>query len=324
MKIVVLDGYTLNPGDLDWQGLKELGDCRIHDGLAPDDVPDAARDAEIVLTNKCPLRRDVIEQLPRLRYIGVLATGYNVVDVEAARARGIVVTNIPAYGTDSVAQMVFAHILNLAQRVGDHAHGVREGRWCASRHFCYWDQPLVELAGLTLGIVGFGRIGRATAALGQAFGMRVLVHTPHPPPDAPPDVTFAALAEVFARSDFLSLHCPLTPETRHIVNATSLAWMKPAAFLINASRGPLVDEAALADALNAGRLAGAGLDVLSVEPPDPANPLLTARNCFITPHIAWATRAARQRLMDLAVANVRAFLAGRPVNVVSGADSVRT
>jgi glycerate dehydrogenase len=298
--------------------LRQLGDCHIHDNLAAAEVLDAARGAEIVLTNKCLLRRDAIGQLPALKYIGVLATGYNVVDVETARARGIVVTNIPAYGTASVAQMVFAHILNLTQRVSDHARGVREGRWCASRHFCYWESPLVELAGRTLGIVGFGHIGGAVAALGCAFQMQVLVHTPRPPAEAPPGVQFAGLAEVLGRSDFLSLHCPLTPETRHLVNAQRLALMQSSACLINTSRGLLIDEAALADALNAGRLAGAGLDVLSVEPPEPANPLLTARNCYITPHIAWATRAARQRLMDIAVANVRAFLAGHPVNVVGG------
>lgn len=318
MNIVVLDGYTLNPGDLDWERLKELGDCRIHEGLAPGEILAAAQGAAIVLTNKCLLRREAIAQLPALRYIGVLATGYNVVDIDEARARGIVVTNIPAYGTASVAQMAFAHILNLAQRVGEHAAGVREGRWSASRHFCYWDHPLVELAGRTLGIVGFGHIGRATAQLALAFGMNVIVHAPRPPAVAPPGVRFTDLDDVFRSSDFLSLHCPLTPDTRQLVNGVRLALMKPSAFLINTSRGPLIDEAALAGALNDGRLAGAGLDVLAVEPPDRANPLLSAKNCFITPHIGWATRAARQRLMDIAVANVRAFLAGCPVNVVGG------
>uniref|UniRef100_UPI00272EE6EC D-2-hydroxyacid dehydrogenase n=1 Tax=Geoalkalibacter sp. TaxID=3041440 RepID=UPI00272EE6EC len=262
-----------------------------------------------------------LAQLPRLRYIGVLATGYNVVDVAAARERNILVTNVPAYSTASVAQLVFALLLELTQQVGHHARLVREGRWTAAADFCFWERPLVELDGLTLGIVGFGAIGRRVAGLARAFGMEVLVHTANPDryreTREGQDVRFVGLDELFASADALTLHCPLTEETRNLVDARRLELMKPSAYLINTGRGPLVDEAALAAALNAGRIAGAGLDVLSVEPPTSANPLLQAANCFITPHIAWATRAARERLMATAVANVRAFLAGAPRNVVS-------
>ena len=316
MKIVVLDGYALNPGDLSWDGLKALGDCIIHDRTPPALVVERAADAEIVLTNKTLLPRDVIGRLPRLRYIGVLATGYNVVDVSAALEKGVIVTNVPSYSTDSVAQMVFAHLLNLCQRVGLHADTVRAGRWAKARDFCYWDTPLIELSGLTLGVVGFGRIGRAVAGLARAFNMRVIAYNPSPI-SGNIGVTPVTLDALFTRSDVVSLHCPLTGSNRGFVNAALLSKMKPAAFLINTSRGPLVDEAALADALNGGVIAGAGLDVLSQEPPPADNPLLSARNCFITPHIAWATRAARQRLMDAVVNNIAVFLAGKPVNVVN-------
>jgi glycerate dehydrogenase len=262
-----------------------------------------------------------LAQLPQLRYVGVLATGYNVVDVEAARQRGVTVTNVPAYSTASVAQMVFALLLELTQQVGHHARLVREGRWTAAADFCFWDRPLVELEGLTLGIVGFGAIGRRVAALARAFGMKVLVHTAHPEKYQETaegrDARFVDLDDLFRASDAVSLHCPLTEETRALVDARRLELMKPTAFLLNTGRGPLVDEAALAAALNAGRLAGAGLDVLSAEPPPAGNPLLQAANCCITPHIAWATRAARERLLAIAVANLRAFLAGQPQNVVS-------
>jgi glycerate dehydrogenase len=318
MRIVVLDGFTLNPGDLSWAALQALGDCAVHERTAPEQTVERARDAEILFTNKVVLGRAEFAHLPRLRYVGVLATGYNVVDVAAARERGIVVTHIPAYGTRSVAQMTFALLLELTQHVGHHAQTVREGRWTRSRDFCYWDAPLVELDGLTLGLVGFGRIGQAVAQCALAFGMKVLAHDPAaPPPHPPPGVTWADLETVFRESDVVSLHCPLTAGNRGLVNAARLALMKPTAFLLNTARGPLVDEAALAAALNAGRLAGAGLDVLAVEPPRPDNPLLTARNCLITPHLAWATRAARERLLQVAVANLAAFLAGRPANVVA-------
>lgn len=316
MNIVILDGHTLNPGDLSWDDLAALGELTVYDRTPAGQVAERAAGAPVVLTNKTVLSRAVLEQLPALKYIGVLATGYNVVDVAAAAGRGMVVTNVPDYGTPSVAQMVFAHMLNFTQHVADHAHGVSAGRWSASVDFCYWDFPLVELSGLTLGVVGLGRIGRAVAALGQAFGMAVLAYDVAPSPQAAPGVTLVSLDELFSRSDVVSLHCPLTEQTRHLVNAQRLSLMKPTAFLINTSRGPLVDSSALAAALTAGRLAGAGLDVLEVEPPAADNPLLSAPNCAITPHIAWATRSARARLLSTVVENVKAFLAGRPVNVV--------
>jgi glycerate dehydrogenase len=261
------------------------------------------------LTNKTPLGADTLAQLPDLRYIGVLATGYNVIDVAAARARGVAVANIPTYGTASVAQHVFALLLELTQHAGRHAQTVRDGAWARSPDWCYWEAPLIELAGLTLGIVGSGRIGQATGRIGEAFGMKVRY--------ARRGGGRAELEEVLRTADVISLHCPLTEDTRHLVNATTLGWMKPTTFLINTSRGPLIDEPALAEALNTGRLAGAGLDVLSAEPPPAGHPLFSARNCLITPHIAWATHAARSRLLATAVANVRAFLTGRPQNVVN-------
>jgi glycerate dehydrogenase len=317
MNIVVLDAYTLNPGDLSWAELEALGPCALYDRTPPESRVERAKGSQIVLTNKTVLSRQVIEQLPKLRYIGVLATGYNIVDTAAARGRGVPVTNVPTYGSASVAQMVFAHLLHLTQRVADHARSVAAGDWSRCPDFCYWQHPLVELAGLTLGLVGFGRIGRTAALIAQSFGMNVLAHDIAAPADAPEGVHFVGLEELFRQSDVVSLHCPLTPETQHIINPRSLAWMKPTAILINTSRGPLVDEQALADALNSGRLAAAGLDVLAEEPPVGMNPLLAAKNCFVTPHIAWATRAARKRLLDTAVANVRAFLNGQPQNAVN-------
>ncbi|HAM73877.1 MAG TPA: glycerate dehydrogenase [Verrucomicrobiales bacterium] len=318
-RIVILDGHTLNPGDQSWSGLEALGDCQVHARSAPHEVVDRCRGAAVVITNKVPLSRATLEQLPDLRCIGVTATGYNIVDVAAARERGIPVTNVPTYGTRSVAQFTLALILELAHRVGMHADSVRAGDWSRCPDFCYWKSPLVELEGMTLGIVGFGRIGRAVADLGLALGMRVLASGRSGTP-AVPDTTGVRrtdLATLFRESDVLSLHCPLTEETRHLVSRERLALMKPGAWLINTSRGPLVDEAALAEALNGGRLGAAAVDVLSVEPPDPGNPLLQARNCLVTPHQAWASLAARKRLMAVAVENVRAFLAGEPVNVVN-------
>ncbi len=317
MRIVVLDGFTLNPGDLSWDELRSLGDCEIHERTAPEATCERAAGAEIVLTNKVVLDAPVLARLPRLRYIGVLATGYNVVDLEAARARGIVVTNVPAYSTRSVAQLTFALLLELTHHVGHHAQTVREGRWSQSRDFSYADTPLIELEGLTMGLIGYGRIGAAVSELAAAFGMTVWAHTRTRPRATPVPVRRVELEPLFRQSDVVSLHCPLTPETRHLVNAERLAWMKPTAFLLNTGRGPLVDEAALADALIRGRLAGAGLDVLSSEPPAPDHPLLRAPHCLITPHFGWATGAARQRLMKIAVANVRAFLEGESQNVVS-------
>lgn len=317
MHIVVLDGFTLNPGDLDWAALGRLGSCAIHDRTPPEQIVERARDAEVVLTNKALLPREVILALPKLRYIGVLATGFNVVDVAAAKERGIPVTNIPDYGTHSVAQFTMALLLELAHHVGHHAGTVREGRWSRSADFCYWDSPLVELHGLTFGVIGFGKIGRATAKLAAAFGMRILVHSRSRPVDLPADYHAVSLEELLSQSDVVSLHCPLTPDNRQFINAARLALIKPTAFLLNTSRGPLLDDQAVAEALNSGRLAGAGLDVLTLEPPRAGNPLIGARNCVITPHLAWATRAARARLMEIAVENVRAFAQGQPRNVVN-------
>jgi glycerate dehydrogenase len=316
MKIVVLDGFTLNPGDLSWDELKSLGDCEIHDRTPLEEVVKRAPAAEIVLTNKTPVTRESILAMPKLKYIGVLATGYNIVDTAAARERNIPVTNVPTYGTRSVAQHTFALLLELTQYVGHHAQTVRDGRWTKSADFCYWDYPLVELDGLTMGIVGYGRIGKAVAELAAAFGMKVLA-TSATPKHAPTNIQFTDLATLFRQSDVISLHCPLTTQTKNMVDTKRLGLMKPTAFLLNTSRGPLIDEHALADALNSGRIAGAALDVLSVEPPPVDNPLLRAKNCLVTPHIAWATRAARSRLMQIAIANLRAFIAGEPQNVVN-------
>jgi glycerate dehydrogenase len=316
MKIVVLDGFTLNPGDLAWDSLKSLGECQNNDRTPPEDVVKRAAGAEIVLTNKVVLNAEHFRALPTLKYIGILATGTNVVDFKAARAAGITVTNIPAYGTRSVAQTTMALLLELTQRVGHHSQAVHEGRWTAGPDWSFWDYPLVELDGLTMGIVGAGRIGLAAGELGHAFGMKVVAYNPKPKP-APSFIRLVELDQLFRDSDVVSLHCPLTPENRALVNAERLARMKPSAFLLNTSRGGLVDETALAAALNSSRLAGAATDVLSQEPPCSDNPLLQARNCIITPHLAWGTRAARSRLMKVAVENIRAFLAGRPQNVVN-------
>lgn len=317
MRIVVLDGHTLNPGDLSWAGLHELGQCHIHDRTSPDDIVRRAQEAEIVLTNKTQLSRETIAQLPKLRYIGVLATGYNVVDVKAASQQNICLTNIPAYGTVSVAQMVFAHLLNLTQHVAEHGQSVQAGDWSRSRDFCYWNFPLVELAGLTMGIIGLGRIGQTTARLALDFGMKVIYFDVEKSITPQVDVQAVDLDTLFRQSDVVSLHCPLTDSNYRMVNEQRLQLMKPTAFLINTSRGPLIDEKALADALNTGKIAGAGLDVLSREPPEADNPLSKAKNCYITPHIAWATKAARQRLMDIALTNIRAFMNGKPQNVVT-------
>lgn len=319
MQIVVLDGHTLNPGDLSWRELEALGSCTVHDRTPPDRVIERAANADIVLTNKTPLTAGQIVGLPKLKYIGVLATGFNIVDVQAARSRGIPVANVPTYGTRSVAQMTLALLLELTQHVGHHAETVRNGRWTSSPDFCYWDSPLVELDGLTLGILGFGRIGQAVGELARAFGMTTVCHTRNPDAVLPEAVTRVPLERLFRESDVLSLHCPLTPETQHVVNRERLSWMKPTSFLLNTSRGPLIDEAALAEALNLGTISGAALDVLAVEPPVGENPLLTARNCLVTPHIAWATKAARSRLMQTAVSNVAAFVRGTPQNVVNPA-----
>jgi glycerate dehydrogenase len=318
MKIAVLDGYCLNPGDLSWDGLRKLGEVEVFDRTPADQVVARAAGAEVVFTNKTPLSAEALGQLPALRYIGVLATGYNIVDVAAAKARGIVVANIPTYGTASVAQFVFALLLELCHNVGLHAGAVRAGEWSRNPDWSFWKAPLVELAGKTMGIIGFGRIGRATGRIADAMGMRVIANDTYQG-DAPAYEGFrwAGVEELLRESDVVSLHSPLFPETKGLINSQRLGWMQASAFLINTSRGPLVVDQDLADALNAERIAGAGLDVLSLEPPDAGNPLLSARNCLVTPHIAWATREARSRLMDLALENVTAYLAGAPRNVVS-------
>ncbi len=317
MKIVVLDGYTLNPGDLSWEGLAAQGEFAVHDRTAPADVVARIGEAEIVFTNKTEISRRVIAACPALRFIGVLATGYNVVDVAAAAERGIVVANIPTYGTASVAQFAAALMLELCHHVGPHAESVRAGEWGRNPDWCYWLSPLVELSGKTLGIVGFGRIGQAFARIGQAFGMQVLAFDAFENKSLESSsLHYCGLEELLAQSDIVSLHCPLFESNRGMIDARALKRMKPTAFLINASRGPLIVEQDLADALNEGRLAGAACDVLSSEPPAPDNPLLRARNCLVTPHMAWGTREARARMMHIAVGNLAAFLAGAPINVV--------
>ncbi len=318
MKIVVLDGYTLNPGDLSWDELASMGECEIFDRTPAGQTIERAKNAEIILTNKTVIDGKIINALDNLRYIGVLATGYNVVDVAAASERGILVANVPSYGTSSVAQMTFAIILELANRVGHHSETVRNGCWCKSQDFCYWDYPLVELEGLTIGIVGFGRIGRAVAKIAQGFGMKVLASGKSMKMPHFAGVTVSDLDTVLRKSDIVSLHCPLTDDNKGFINTQRLSVMKPNAFLINTSRGLLIDEKALADALDSGIIAGAGLDVLSVEPPKPDNPLLSAKNCFITPHISWATYAARERLIKIAIDNVRSFIDGKPKNIRNG------
>jgi len=317
MKIVVLDGFTLNPGDLSWDGLTALGDVEIYDRTPPGEVVDRAKDADAVFTNKVVFDSRVIEKLPKLKYIGVLATGYNVVDTTAAREKGITVTNIPAYATASVAQATFALLLELVHHTGHHAQAVRDGRWTTSKDFCFWDYPLISLEGLTMGIVGFGRIGQAIAPLARAFSMKIIAYRKPSSETDFTDVRFVELETIFAESDCVCLCCPLTEETEKLINSKRLSRMKRTAFLINVARGPVVDEQALADALNEGLIAGAGLDVLSTEPPKVDNPLLSAANCFITPHIAWANNAARSKLMDTAVNNLKAFMEGAPQNVVN-------
>ena len=317
MKIVILDGYAANPGDLSWDEMKQLGECTIYDRTSPAEVLERAQGAEVLLTNKTVLDAETINALPSLRYIGVLATGYNIVDTEAARARGVIVTNIPAYSTDSVAQMVFAHLLNICQQVQHHSEEVRRGRWAATPDFCFWDTPLIELSGKKIGLVGLGHTGMKTARIAIAFGMEVYAYTSKSHFQLPPEIKKMELDELFAECDIISLHCPLTEETREMVNARRIALMKPTAILINTGRGPLINEQDLADALNNGRIYAAGVDVLSQEPPRADNPLLTARNCYITPHIAWASTAARERLMQIALENVKAYQEGKPIHVVN-------
>ena len=313
--IVILDAFTANPGDQSWVGLEALAPLSTFERT--EEIVARAAGATVVLTNKTPLTAATIAALPALRCIGVLATGYNIVDVAAARAGGIVVSNVPAYGTASVAQAVFALLLELTHRTGHHAHAVREGRWSACPDFSFWDFPLVELAGRTFGVVGYGQIGRAVARIAAAFGMKVIATRSDDAAGRDGEVDLVKMETLFREADVISLHCPLTAKTQGLVNAERLGWMKPTALLINTGRGPLIVEADLAAALDAGQIGGAGLDVLSVEPPPPGNPLITAKHCLITPHLAWATREARGRLIAIATENVRAFLGGTPQNVVN-------
>ncbi len=316
MKIVVLDGYALNPGDLSWEGIEKLGDCTVYNRTLPELTVERAKNADAVTTNKVVFDRKLISELPKLKYIGVLATGFNVVDVVAAKEAGIVVTNIPTYSTDSVAQMVFSHILNFAQNVSVHANSVSRGDWIKSIDFSYWETPQIELVGKTMGIIGFGQIGQAVAKIGLAFGMKIIFNN-RSKKETDLDANQVELNELLSESDFISINCPLTNENSGFINKNTIEKMKLTAFLVNTGRGLLINEQDLADALNSEKIAGAGLDVLSLEPATENNPLPKAKNCFITPHIAWATIEARARLMNIATQNIKAFLDGNPQNVVS-------
>jgi glycerate dehydrogenase len=318
MKIVVLDGYTLNPGDLGWESMKQLGNLTVYERTAPADVYARANDAEILFTNKTPLPAEVINSLSSLKYIGVLATGYNIVDTEAAKQNGVVVTNVPGYGTASVVQLTIALLLELCQHVQHHSDAVMKGRWVNSIDWCFWDYPLTELANKTIGIIGFGSIGQNVADIATAFGMKVIAFSRKQTDQSHrKNFRWVDISELLETSDVVSIHCPLTPETKGLINKNTLAQMKSSAFLLNTSRGPIIVESDLADALNAGVIAGAGIDVLSVEPPAIDNPLFKAKNCLITPHLAWATKEARSRLLETAVTNLESYYAGKPVNKVT-------
>ncbi|WP_449437876.1 D-2-hydroxyacid dehydrogenase [Pedobacter steynii] len=318
MKIVILDGYTLNPGDLSWDGLKEFGEVTLYDRTPVDEVVERSKGADVIFTNKTPVNAEALNSLPDLKYIGVLATGYNIVDTQIAREKGITVSNVPGYGTPSVVQMTFALLLELCLHVQRHNDAVASGRWASSTDFCFWDYPLVELTGKTMGIIGFGDIGRQVADVATAFGMKV-IGTSRNRTDQSHRSNFkwAEIPELLEQSDVVSIHCPLTPETKGLINKENLLRMKSSAFLLNTSRGPVIIEEDLAEALNNSKIAGAGLDVLSVEPPSKDNPLFGAKNCIITPHIAWATKEARARLMEITIRNLSAYKNGNPVNVVN-------
>lgn len=318
MKIVVLDGYTLNPGDLSWDALNQLGDVTVHDRTPYDKIVERSQGAEVLLTNKTPLDAATLNQLPDLKYVGVLATGYNIVDIATCKQKGIPVSNVPGYGTGAVAQFVFALMLELCLHVQKHSDAVFEGKWSRSADFCFWDYPLIELAGKKLGIIGFGAIGQKVADIAAAFDMQIIAHSRTQTDQSQrKNFKWVSVDELLSQSDVVSIHCPLTPETQGLINAENLRKMKPTAFLINTSRGPIINDADLADALNNNVIAGAGIDVLSKEPPPADNPMFKAKNCIITPHIAWAAKEARARLMDIAVNNLKAFIAGQPANVVN-------
>lgn len=316
MKIVVLDGYTLNPGDLSWAAMEEIAPVTVYDRTQPEEIIPRIGGAELVFTNKTPLTEETFAACPSIRFVGVLATGYNIVDIQAAGKRGIPVCNIPTYGTDAVAQYAMAMLLELCHHIGEHNRSVKRGDWSVCPDFCYANYPLTELAGKTMGIIGFGRIGRRTAEIARSFGLTVLAYDPHAD-CAGAGTELVSLEELFRQSDIISLHCPLFPETQEMIRKENLEKMKDGVFLINTSRGPLIREEDLAEALRSGKVAGAALDVVSTEPILPDNPLLKEPNCIITPHIAWAPKESRQRLMDIAVENVKAFMQGKPVNVVN-------
>ena len=318
MKIVILDGYTLNPGDLSWDELKTLGDVEIYDRTPVDKVVERAKEADIIFSNKTPVNEAHLGQLPNLKFIGLLATGYNVIDIQTAKKNGVVVSNVPGYGTASVVQMTFALLLELCQHVQRHSDAVMEGRWANSADFCFWDFPLVELEGKTIGIIGFGDIGKKVGDVATAFGMNILGNSRTQTDQSHrKNFRWADVKELLEQSDVVSIHCPLFPETKGLINKESLQWMKPSAFLLNTSRGPIIVDEDLADALNNEVIAGAGIDVLSMEPPSQDNPLFKAKNCLITPHISWATKEARTRLMQTTISNLKAYLGGNPVNVVN-------
>ncbi|MCL2376231.1 MAG: D-2-hydroxyacid dehydrogenase [Defluviitaleaceae bacterium] len=318
MKIVVLDGYTLNPGDLSWDGFEKLGTLIVHDRTSADKVAERIGDAEVVITNKTPVTKESIDACPNIKYIGVLATGYNVVDIDAAKAKGIPVSNIPTYGTMAVAQFVMALLLEICHNVGAHSRAVHEGRWVSSEDFCFWDYPLMEISGKTIGLIGFGRIGQATGKAAAALGMNVIACDEYESEEGRKIGQYVTMDELLAKADVISLHAPLLPSTQGLINKDTIAKMKDGAILINTARGPIINEQDVADALNSGKLYAAGLDVVSIEPIKADNPLLKAKNCYITPHIAWAPTEARTRLMDIAVDNLKAFMDGKVANVVNG------
>lgn len=318
MKIVVLDGYTLNPGDISWEGMEALGDVTVYDRTKEDEIVARIGDAEVVYTNKTPITRETLDACPSVKFIGVLATGYNVVDIEAAKEKGIPVSNIPTYGTAAVSQFAIALLLELCHHVGEHSQAVKAGDWSNNPDWCFWNYPLVELAGKTMGIIGFGRIGQDTGKIAQALGMKVLAYDAYQKPELETETCkYADLDTLFAESDVISLHCPLFPSTQGIINKENIAKMKDGVMIINDSRGPLIVEEDLRDALNSGKVAGAAVDVVSTEPIQMDNPLLDAKNCIITPHIAWAPKESRQRLMDIAVDNLKCYEEGKPQNVVN-------
>lgn len=317
MEIIVLDGYTENPGDLSWAPMEALGKLTVHDRTPAADIVSRIGTAEVVITNKTPISRETMDACPGIRYIGLLATGYDVVDIAAAREKGIVVSNVPSYGTDAVGQFAIALLLEIANRVGHHAEAVRAGRWASNADWCFWDYPLMELSGKCMGIIGFGRIGQATGRIARAMGMQILANDAYPNDSGKAIAEYVDLDTLLARADVIALHCNLTPETRSIIRKETIAKMKNGVIIINNSRGPLIAEQDLADALNTGKVFAAGLDVVSAEPIKADNPLLHAKNCLITPHMSWASVECRQRIMDIAVANIAAFSKGSPVNVVS-------